>query len=235
MGAAPLSRWKKEKRWFSSYELKDEVTWMGNNWATARALRQRRLAHYHDDHSAFQTWLCKQIPWESCYNANFDSVCLEWARDFAFLTSSWVTVLVWRPHFNSKETEVRVCLELYGETNNTVFKCGEEERGQLRTVTSPTGKPMVTSRTTIYSPPVWRAGEGKCGGIFQKEKKSKVAASNFLALTTDFQENKPMVGWEAYLWNAFSRMYPLCVKLPMLNKPTEIYQSTGCDFLENIL
>ena len=42
---------------------------------------------------------------------------------------------------------------------------------------------MVTSRTTIYSLPVWSAGEGECGGIFQKEKNSKVAESNFLSLT----------------------------------------------------
>ena len=157
----------KEKRWSLSYDLKGEVTWMGNNRATTKALRQRRLAHFNSS----QIWTGKQIPWESCYNPNFDSISLKWTWDFAFLTSSWVTVLVWRPHLNSKVLRNKSeCAQGFMVKLATLsVRVDRKKEVSLGPSQVPLGRLRLPAGLQFILLLHGVVMDGECGGIFQKK------------------------------------------------------------------
>ena len=141
---------------------------MGNNRATAKILRLTRLTCYG---GGPQTWMCQQVPWESYYKANFDSVFMQWAWDFAFLTTTWVTVLVWGNKMLRNWSQdcaqsfvVRLTLSIRMERKKEVLSgLSQVPLGRLWL---PAGLQFFLSCKRVV-------GEGECEGIFQEKNKKE--------------------------------------------------------------
>lgn len=147
-------------------------------------------------------------------------------------------VQVWESHFRAKlleETSHRVCLELRGKGNNTLQQSVRMHKVSSRLSNAPIWKDMFRRRLIFCPPPFLGQECSECGRIFQKQKKGRLI--KFPLLTIDLMENKQLVYSNLrflYLWNAFSRVYLVCLGWILINK-SGVSQFIAYESLENII